>query len=114
MRGLFTEGNLRFKIDWASPIVQENLPFFYFVFEGNFKVQGPRGLIFGGGIKGGLFAFRVWGAFIWRGLYMEGLIFGILRYFSKMLMVNFHPQMWGCLVGYYSKSPRLRPCNFPS
>ena len=40
---------------------------------------------------------------------MEGLIFGILRYFSKMLMVNFHPQMWGCLVGYYSKSPRLRP-----
>ena len=45
---------------------------------------------------------------------MEGLIFGILRYFSKMLMVNFHPQMWGCLVGYYSKSPRLRPSNFPS
>ena len=24
----------------------------------------------------------VWGAYIWRGLYMEGLIFGILRYVS--------------------------------
>ena len=23
---------------------------------------------------------RVWGAYIWRGLYMEGLVFGILRY----------------------------------
>ena len=28
----------------------------------------------------GFFVLRVWGAFIWRGLYMEGLIFGILRY----------------------------------
>ena len=28
----------------------------------------------------GFFALRVWGAYIWRGLYMEGLIFGILRY----------------------------------
>ena len=28
----------------------------------------------------GFFALRVWGAYIWRGLYMEGLIFGILWY----------------------------------
>ena len=41
-RGLSTEGNLRFKIDWASLIVS------YFVFEGNFQVQVPAGLIFGG------------------------------------------------------------------
>ena len=26
-----------------------------------------------------LFALQVWGAYIWRGLYVEGLIFGILR-----------------------------------
>ena len=26
---------------------------------------------------------RVWGAYIWRGLYMEGLIFGILRYLGS-------------------------------
>ena len=33
----------------------------YFVFEGNFPSTSPRG------------------AYIWRGLYMEGHIFGILR-----------------------------------
>ena len=77
------EGNLRFKIDWASLIVGRKFTvfaLFYFVFEGNFQVQAPpRG-----------------GAYIWRGdltesfcvtslggLYLEGLIFGILRYFFK-------------------------------
>ena len=78
------EGNLRFKIDWASLILGRKFTvfaLFYFVFEGNFQVQDappPRG----------------GGAYIWRGdltegflryefggLYLEGLIFGILRYF---------------------------------
>ena len=54
-RGLSTEGNLRFKIDWASLIVGikfTTFALFYFVFEGNFPylVQAPRGLIFGGAI----------------------------------------------------------------
>ena len=47
------EGNLRFKIDWASLIVGSKFTvfaFFYFVFEGNFLSTGPRGLIFGGAI----------------------------------------------------------------
>ena len=47
------EGNLYFKIDWASLIVGRKFtvfPLFYFVFEGNFQVQAPRGLIFGGAI----------------------------------------------------------------
>ena len=44
LRGLSTEGNLRFKIDRASFIVG-NLP--YFVFEGNFQVQAPEGLMCG-------------------------------------------------------------------
>ena len=51
-RGLSTEGNLRFRIDWASLIVgrlEVNLPF-YFVFEGNFPSPTPGGLIFGGAI----------------------------------------------------------------
>ena len=50
-RGLSTEGNLHFKIDWASLIVGSKFTvfvLFYFVFEGNFQVQAPRGLIFGG------------------------------------------------------------------
>ena len=47
------EGNLRFKIDWASLIVRREFTVFillYFVFEGNFQVQAPGGLIFGGAI----------------------------------------------------------------
>ena len=44
------EGNLRFKLDWASLIVGSKFTvfaLFYFVFEDNFQVQAPRGLIFG-------------------------------------------------------------------
>ena len=53
LRGLSTEGNLRFKIDWASLRSKFTVfALFYFVFEGNFQVQAPRG---GGG-----------------GLYLEG------------------------------------------
>ena len=63
---------------------------FYFVFEGSFPSTSPRG---GGGgglyleerFKGGFFALPVWGAYIWRGLYMTGLIFGILRYLDSEL-----------------------------
>ena len=29
----------------------------------------------------------VWGAYIWRGLYMEGLIFGILQYLKSILNI---------------------------
>ena len=72
MRGLSTEGNLRFKIDWASLIVGRKFTafaLFYFVFEGNFQVQAPP---------------PPGGAYIWRGdltegflrYEFEGLIFG--------------------------------------
>ena len=40
------EGNLRFKIDWASLIVGRKFTIFalfYFVFEGKFQVQAPVG-----------------------------------------------------------------------
>ena len=90
-RSLSTEGNLCFKIDWPSLIVGSRFTvfaLFYFVFEGNFPNISPRGLIFGGRFNGGSFALPVWGgggAYIWRGLYMEGLVFGILGYlFSKI------------------------------
>ena len=59
------EGNSRFKVDWASLIVGRKFTVFaliYFVFEGNFPSTSPRG------------------AYIWRGICMEGIIFGILRY----------------------------------
>ena len=44
---------------------------FYFVFEGNFQVQAPGGLYSEGRFNGGFFALRVWGAYIWRGLFSE-------------------------------------------
>ena len=40
----------------------------------------PGGLYLEGRFNGGFFALPVWGAYFWRGLYTEGLIFGILRY----------------------------------
>ena len=51
--GLSTEGNLRFKIDWASLIVGRKFTFFalfFFVFEGNFPGTSLGRLIFGGAI----------------------------------------------------------------
>ena len=68
-RGLSTEGNLRFKIDWASLIVRCKFTvfaLFYFVFQDNFPSASPPG------------------AYIWRGDLTEvflryrfgGFIFG--------------------------------------
>ena len=74
------EGNLRFKIDWASRIVGSKFTvfaLFYFVFEGNFPSTSP------------------WGAYIWRGDLTEGffcyrfggLIFGG-AYFRNFTLWN--------------------------
>ena len=68
-KGLSTEGNLRFKIDWVILIVGSKFTLFalfYFVFEGNFPSTSPGG------------------AYIWRGDLKEcflryrfgGLLFG--------------------------------------
>ena len=46
---------------------------FYFVFQGKFQVQAPRGggLYSEGRFNGGFFALRFWGAYIWKGLFSE-------------------------------------------
>ena len=69
---------MRFKIDWASLIVGSKYTvsaLFYFVFEGIFQVQAPPGggggLYLEGRFNGGFFALPVWGAYIWRGLFLE-------------------------------------------
>ena len=108
-RGLSTEGNLRFKIDWASLIVGMKFTvfaLFCFVFEGNFQVQAPPGGVWGlyseGRFNGGFFALRVWGAYIWRGLYMEGLFsefYGIeLSYDLHFLFASIYPLIHSRLV----------------
>ena len=78
---------MRFKIDWVSLIVGGKFTVFaliYFVLESNFLSTTPWGIIYGGAISNGafffFFALPVWGAYIWRGFYMDGLTFGILRY----------------------------------
>ena len=58
-RGLSMEGNLRFKIDWAGPIVGSKLTVFA-LFEGNFPSTSPRGgLYLEGRFNGGCFALRL-------------------------------------------------------
>ena len=60
---------------------------FYFVFEGKFQVQAPRGAyIRRGDLTEGFLRYDLGGLILfWRGLYMEGLIFGILRYVHLFL-----------------------------
>ena len=81
------DGNLRFKINWASLLVGRKFtrPFllcFTLYLRAISKYKPLGGLYLKGRFNGGFFALRVWGAYIWRGLFMEGLIFGILRYFN--------------------------------
>ena len=67
------QGNLHFKIDWASLIVGSNLSFllcFTLYLTAIFQVQAP-GVPLEGRFSGGLFALLVWGAYIWRGLFSE-------------------------------------------
>ena len=92
---------MRFKIDWASLIVGRKFDvfaLFYFVFEGNFRVQAPGG------------------AYIWRGdlteefcvkslgsLYLEGLLHGGAYFrnftvFSPKLGVKIKCDFLGALV----------------
>ena len=70
---------LRFKIDWASLIVEGKLTvfaLFYFVFDGNFQVQAHRGGFYlEGRLNRGFFCITSLG-----GSYLEGLIFRILWY----------------------------------
>ena len=81
------EGNVRFKIDWASLIVGGKFTvfaLFYFVFEGNFQVQAPRGAyIWRGNLTEGFLRYEFGGlifgvAYTWRGLFSE--FYGILTF----------------------------------
>ena len=79
-RDLSTDGTLRFKIDWVSPIVGRKftvLALFYFVFEGNFPSISPRGAyIRRGDLTEGFLRYRFGGlifggAYTWRGLFTQ-------------------------------------------
>ena len=78
--GLYSEGNLRFKIDWVSLIVGNKFTIFalfYFEFEGNFRRTSPRdAYIWRGDLTADFLRSRFWGlifggAYRWRGLFSE-------------------------------------------
>ena len=76
---------MRLKIDWVACSGKEIYHFCFVLLciRGQIPSTSPPGGLYSeGGFNGGFFALRFWGAYIWRGLYMEGLIFGILRYFK--------------------------------
>ena len=72
---MYTQENLRFKIDWASLVVGSKFTIFAlfcFVFEGNFPSTG--GLYLEGKSNGGFFALAalyLGGLITWRGLFSE-------------------------------------------
>ena len=77
---------MRFKIDWASLIVESKFTvfaLFYFVFEGSFPSRSSRGAyIWRGDLTEGFLRYQFgWlifgGAYTWRGLCSE--FYGILR-----------------------------------
>ena len=81
LRGLYSEGLIyggKFACQNRLGQLEVNLPFllcFTLYLRAISQVQAPLGLIFGGAIKRRVFCVTGVG-----GLYMEGLIFGILRY----------------------------------
>ena len=79
MEGLIYGGKFAFReIDWVSLIVGSKFTFFLLCFtlylRAIFQVQAPGALYLGGDLTEGFLRY------VEGGLYMEGLIFGILRY----------------------------------
>ena len=65
---------MRFKIDWASLILGRKFTVFLcftLYLRAISKYKPPGGLYLEGRFNGGFFALRVWGAYIWRGLFSE-------------------------------------------
>ena len=76
---------MRFKVDWASLIVESKFTvfaLFYFVFKGNFPSTSPAGGLYLEGRFNGcffFFALPVWEAYIWRGLFSDFAVVFIRR-----------------------------------
>ena len=81
------EGNLRFKIDWASLTVGRKFTvfaLFYYIFEGSFQVQAPGGAyIWRSDLTDGFLCYKFGGlifggAYTWRSLFSEFYGIGLL------------------------------------
>ena len=89
LRGLFLEGLI-----YGGKFAFQNQEIYHFCF---FylcirwqipSTSPPEGLYSEGRFYGGFFAVRFWGAYIWRGLYMEGLILRISTVFLWMSSIR--------------------------
>ena len=72
------EGNLRFKIYWASLTVGRKFTVFAFstlYLREISKYKPPGGLNLEGRFNGGFFALQVWGAYIWRAFFFATLTY---------------------------------------
>ena len=71
------EGNLHFKIYWASRVVRRKFTVFaliYFVFEGNFQVQASeRAYIWRGDLTAGILHYE-FGGLIFGGAYFQNFM----------------------------------------
>ena len=81
------EGNLRFKIDWASLTVEGKFTvfaLFYFVFEGNIPSTSPRGayIFLRGDLTKGFLRYR-FGRLIFGGAYTRRGLFSKFYGFLK-------------------------------
>ena len=89
--------------------------FFLLCIGGQFAKYKPAGgLYLEGRFNGGFLRCRFWGvgggAYIWRGLYMEGLIFGILRYFRWFYFLgNFYCVMRATNLSVFLLLWRVNP-----
>ena len=114
-RGLSTEGNLRFKIYWASLIVGSKFTvfaLFHFVFEGNFPSTSPRGgYIWRGDLTEGFLCNRFWGrifggACTWSGLFSE--FYGICKKARELRHDNFMGQGESVLCNFAERAQGSR------
>ena len=80
---------MRFKIDWASLVLESKFTvfaLFHFVFKGNFPSTSPRGAyIRKGDLRESLFALPVWGAYMWRSYFRNFTVF----FFVFKYRINF-------------------------
>ena len=89
--------------------LEGNLPFFFVLLciRGWFpSTSPPGGLNLEGRFNGGLSALEIWGAYIWRGLYMKGLNFRILWYYKISLA------FCACFFQYWSLNFFLHRVGF--
>ena len=123
LRGLFSEGPIfggayvrrEICVSKAIGLACSGKQIYHFCFV-LLRIQGqipstspPGGLYSEGRFNGGFFALRFWGAYLWRGLYMEGLIFGILRYLLCRTD-KFHP--WCSALYFLLRSLLCLACLF--